>query len=64
MKLDEQIDPSHEMTEWESAVVTLISTARFGEIRRCKNCEAEHARTVAGEAMHDELYSACTARGK
>jgi len=51
--------PTHEMTEWRGAIVTLISTSRFGEIRTCKNCEAEHARTVAGEAMHDELKYPC-----
>lgn len=51
--------PSHDMTEWESAVVTLISTSRFGEIRECKKCGAEHARTVCGEDMHDELKYEC-----
>lgn len=51
--------PSHEMTEWRGAIVTLISTSRFGSIRECKNCGAEHAKTAAGEAMHDELKVAC-----
>lgn len=51
--------PSHKMTEWESTIVTLISTSRFGEIRECENCGGEHARTVAGEAMHDELKYPC-----
>lgn len=50
---------SHEMTEWESTIVTLISTSRFGDIRKCKHCEAEHARTAAGEAHHDELEVKC-----
>ena len=51
--------PSHEMTEWESTIVTLISTSRFGQIRRCKKCEGEHAKTAAGEAMHEELREKC-----
>lgn len=54
-----KIHPSHEMTDWESTIVTLISTPRFGKIRRCINCDAEHAKTVAGEACHDELKSKC-----
>lgn len=55
---------SHDMTEWESSIVTITSTARFGSIRECKNCGAEHAKTVAGEAMEDELYSPCWAATK
>jgi len=53
--------PSHKMTKWESTIVTLISTSRFGEIRKCKNCGAEEARTVCGHAMHDELRVSCEA---
>lgn len=53
--------PSHDMTDWESTIVTLVSTSRFGEIRRCKNCDAEHAITVAGEGIHPELLVPCTA---
>lgn len=51
--------PSHKMSKWRSTTVTIISTSRFGEIRQCENCDAEHAITVAGEAMHDELYYPC-----
>ena len=50
---------SHDMTEWESTIVTLANTPRFGQIRECKNCGAEEAKTVAGHAMHDELYTRC-----
>lgn len=53
--------PSHDMTDWASTIVTITSTARFGSLRECKNCGAEHAKTVAGEAMHDELYEPCQA---
>jgi len=51
--------PSHEMTEWESTIVTIISTSRFGKFRKCKNCGAEQAETVAGKAMHEELKNPC-----
>lgn len=51
--------PSHDMTQWKSTIVTLISTSRFGRWRKCRNCGAEHAYTSAGEAMHDELYKKC-----
>ncbi len=60
MPRDLQPHPSHEMTEWESSIVTLIATPRFGRIRHCRKCNAEHVKTVAGEAMHDELYAPCT----
>ena len=51
--------PSHDMEPWRSTIVTLIATSRFGSIRACRNCEAEHAKTVAGEAHHGELESPC-----
>lgn len=54
-----QIHPSHDMTEWEETIVTLNSTSRFGQLRKCKKCEAEQAKTVAGEGTHDELYEPC-----
>lgn len=47
------------MTEWENTIVTLISTPRFGSIRRCLNCEGEHAKTVCGEDCHDSLLHKC-----
>jgi hypothetical protein len=47
------------MTEWESTIVTIISTSRFGEIRECTTCGAEEARTVSGHVAHDELNSKC-----
>ena len=50
---------SHNMTDWKSTIVTLISTSRFGELRECRNCGGEHAFTVAGEAMHVELTRPC-----
>jgi hypothetical protein len=56
---DQTPHPSHEMTEWESSIVTLSSTSRFGQIRMCKKCDAEHARTAAGEAMFSELKEPC-----
>jgi len=55
-----EIHPSHEMTEFESTIVTIISTPRFGSLRECKHCGAEHAKTVAGEGHHDELFERCT----
>ena len=55
--------PTHEMSEWESTVVTLISTPRFGSIRQCKNCGAEQAKTVAGQAMQDKLALPCAEIG-
>lgn len=54
-----EIHESHEMSEWESTILTLADTPRFGSIRECKNCGAEHAKTVAGEAHHDELFEPC-----
>lgn len=54
-----EIDKSHKMTEWENTIVTLISTPRFGSIRRCLNCEGEHAKTVCGEDCHDSLLHKC-----
>ncbi len=51
--------PSHEMPAWRDTIVTLISTSRFGRIRKCINCEAEEAETVAGKAHHDELEYPC-----
>jgi hypothetical protein len=61
---EEKVHPSHRMTKWEGAVVTLIATARFGEIRSCKLCAAEEARTVAGHAAHPELARKCTGTGE
>lgn len=52
------------MTDWESSLVTVAETARFGRMRRCKRCRAEHAYTVRGEAMRDELYRACLMGGR
>ena len=54
-----EVHPSHVMTEWKSSIVTLIETSRFGTIRECVNCGAEHAKTAAGEGMHDELKVPC-----
>jgi hypothetical protein len=54
-----QPHPTHVMTDWKSTIVTIIATARFGELRMCKNCEAEEARTVSGHACHDELKEPC-----
>lgn len=54
-----QPHPSHDMTDWESDIVTLVSTPRFGRIRQCRKCEAEQAETAAGAAHHDELERPC-----
>lgn len=51
--------PSHKMGEWKSTIVTLTETPRFGKIRKCVNCGAEQAHTVAGDAMHDQLHRPC-----
>lgn len=56
----DEVHPSHVMTEWKSSIITLIETPRFGSIRQCTNCGAEHGRTAAGEGMHDELKEPCT----
>lgn len=53
------IHESHKMTPWESTIVTLISTPRFGQIRRCEKCKAEHAKTASGEDCHHELIAKC-----
>ena len=54
-----EIHESHDMTEWTASIVTLIATPRFGTVRECKNCGAEHARTAAGQGIHDELKVPC-----
>lgn len=53
------IHPSHKMTEFRDTIVTITCTPRFGSIRECEYCGAEHAKTVAGQAMHDELHTQC-----
>ena len=50
---------SHDMTEWEDTIVTIGCTPRFGSLRKCKNCEGEHAKTVAGEYMTPKLSREC-----
>ncbi len=50
---------SHAMTDWELSVVTVADTTRFGRIRHCKRCSADHAYTARSETMRDELYRAC-----
>lgn len=57
--LNKIIHSSHEMTEWRSTIVTIISTSRFGEIRTCGKCGGEQARTVAGSGTHDILKIKC-----
>lgn len=52
---------SHEMGKWERTIVTIISTPRFGKIRKCLGCDAEQAETVAGKAAHPELNEKCWA---
>lgn len=52
--------PSHQMTDWEDTIVCISSTPRFGRLRKCVNCEAEQAQTVAGVGTHDELRRPCT----
>lgn len=51
--------PSHDMTQWEDTIVQISNTPRFGDLRTCKQCDGEHARTAAGEAMHDVLALPC-----
>lgn len=57
--MKKEIHKSHKMTKWRDTIVTLIATSRFGRIRNCVYCNAEHAKTAAGEAMHDELKVKC-----
>ncbi len=54
-----QPHPTHKMGEWRNTIITLIVTSRFGSIRKCEYCKAEHAKTVAGERHHQELDSPC-----
>lgn len=56
---DYEPHPSHTMTKWRNTIVTLLETSRFGSIRECTACGAEHAKTAAGEAHHDELDATC-----
>lgn len=51
---------SHQMSEWEHTIVCISSTPRFGKIRRCENCEAEQAETVAGKAISSRLLQNCS----
>ena len=62
MNVDKDFKPheSHDMTEWENTIVTISSTSRFGDIRECKKCTAEEARTVCGHAAHNELSKPCS----
>jgi hypothetical protein len=55
---------SHDMTDWRGTTVTLLETSRFGEIRKCRACGAEEAKTAAGEAHHDELEEECPSQKK
>ena len=50
---------TQEMTKWESSIITLIATARFGQIRQCVHCEAEEAKTACGHKAHEELNFLC-----
>ena len=50
---------NYKMTKWESTIVTIIATPRFGQFRKCKKCGAEQAKTAAGEGIHDELRVKC-----
>lgn len=53
------IHPSHKMTKWKDSIVTIISTSRFGIIRKCINCEAEQVITCSDHHTHDELRIKC-----
>ena len=57
--MEEVIHPSHDMTEWRETIVVLLSTARFGQIRECKKCEGQQAKTVAGERLNEALKTSC-----
>jgi hypothetical protein len=59
MKTEKDIHPSHQMSEWKSTIVTLCDTPRFGRLRKCTGCGAEHAETVAGKAFEDDLFEPC-----
>lgn len=59
-KIEKSIHPTHEMSEWIDTVVVITSTPRFGQIRSCIKCDSEHARTVCGEAIHEELKAECS----
>lgn len=56
---DKEPHQSHEMSEWESSPVTILTTTRFSDWRECKRCGGEQARTAAGAAMDDELALPC-----
>lgn len=57
--MNKLVHPSHKMTRWESSIVTLLETSRFGIIRRCKKCDGEQAMTAAGRGTHPELSHEC-----
>lgn len=54
---------THDMSEWDNTIVTLVETPRFGRIRHCLNCGAEQAETAAGRSAHKELANSCTCIG-
>ena len=54
-------DRSHDMTEWENTIVTILSTPRFGRFRKCRKCGGEQAETAAGEGVWSELKVRCEA---
>lgn len=55
----EKIHPSHKMTEWQSTIVTILSTPRFGRVRECEYCGAGEAESVCGHVMDGDLKRPC-----
>ena len=51
---------SHKMTPWRDSIITIISTPRFGEVRTCKKCGGEQAKTVTGTHTMPELRLPCS----
>ena len=56
------VHKSHRMSKWRSAIISTEISDRFGEIRNCKHCNAEQAKTVTGTHTHQELYIECPNR--
>lgn len=51
--------PSHRMTPWESTIITITCTPRFGRIRECRRCGIEQAETVTGRHTNGPLTEKC-----
>lgn len=58
-RIDREVHWTHRMGPWESEVVTILETPRFGSLRSCRACGGEQARTAAGHGTDPELRRPC-----